>query len=64
VGVLSGAQRPDASQRRGRRRMARSSQRVPARLLPAATGRFAARPFVREDTRLVAAAYEPSATGQ
>ena len=44
--------------------MARSSQRVPARLLPAATGRFAARPFVREDTRLVAAAYEPSATGQ
>jgi len=41
------------------RRMARSYQRAkPARLDPAATGRFTARPFVREDTWLVAAAYE------
>lgn len=41
------------------RRMARSYQRAkPARLLPTATGRFAARPFVRDDVWLVAAVYE------
>jgi hypothetical protein len=43
------------------RRMARSYQRAkPARLVAHATGRFAARPFVRDDTWLVAAVYEPA----
>lgn len=47
------------------RRMARSYQRAkPARLDPTATGRFAARPFLREDTWLVAAVYEPAKSGQ
>ncbi len=47
------------------RRMARSYQRAkPARLVPTATGRFTARPFVREDTWLVAAVYEPAPAGQ
>lgn len=41
------------------RRMARSYQRAkPARLVASATGRFSARPFVRDDTWLVAAVYE------
>lgn len=45
------------------RRLARSYQRAkPARLDPAATGRFAARPFVRDDTWLVATCYEPAPT--
>lgn len=43
------------------RRLARSYQRAkPARLVEAATGRFQARPFVRDDTWLVAVAYQPS----
>ena len=43
------------------RRLARSYQRAkPARLVPAATGRFIARPFVRDDVWLVAASYEPA----
>ena len=47
------------------RRMARSYQRAkPARLVEHAEGRFAARPFVRDDTWLVAAVYEPPATRQ
>ncbi|MDP9093103.1 MAG: hypothetical protein M3N95_09235 [Actinomycetota bacterium] len=47
------------------RRMARSYQRAkPARLVPTATGRFAARPFVRDETWLVAAVYEPAAARQ
>jgi hypothetical protein len=42
------------------RRLARSYQRAkPARLVEQATGRFAARPFTRGDTWLVAAVYEP-----
>lgn len=41
------------------RRMARSYQRAkPSRLVEHATGRFAARPFVRDDVWLVAAVYE------
>lgn len=43
------------------RRLARSYQRAkPARLVPSATGRFTARPFIRNDTWLVAAVYEPA----
>lgn len=43
------------------RRLARSYQRAkPARLVEAATGRFQARPFVRDDTWLVAVSYQPS----
>lgn len=43
------------------RRLARSYQRAkPSRLVEAATGKFAARPFVRDDTWLVAVAYQPS----
>lgn len=43
------------------RRLSRSYQRAkPARLIEAATGRFQARPFVRDDTWLVAVAYQPS----
>ena len=43
------------------RRLARSYQRAkPARLVAAATGKFAARPFVRDETWLVAVAYQPS----
>lgn len=43
------------------RRLARSYQRAkPARLVETAAGRFAARPFVRDDTWLVAVAYQPS----
>jgi hypothetical protein len=42
------------------RRMARSYQRAkPSRLVEHATGRFTARPFVRDGMWLVAAAYEP-----
>jgi len=41
------------------RRLARSYQRAkPSRLVEQATGRFSARPFVRDDTWLVAAVYE------
>ncbi len=41
------------------RRLARSYQRAkPSRLVEQASGRFAARPFVRDDTWLVAAVYE------
>lgn len=43
------------------RRLARSYQRAkPARLVEAATGRFQARPFVRDDTWLVAVSYQSS----
>lgn len=43
------------------RRLARSYQRAkPARLVEAATRRFAARPFVRDDRWLVAVTYQPS----
>lgn len=43
------------------RRLSRSYQRAkPARLVEAATGRFRARPFVRDDTWLVAVSYQPS----
>lgn len=43
------------------RRMARSYQRAkPARLVETATGRFEARPFVRDDMWLVAAVYTPA----
>lgn len=46
------------------RRLARSYQRAkPARLVETATGKFAARPFVRDDTWLVAVAYQPSDVG-
>lgn len=42
------------------RRLARSYQRAkPSRLVADATGRFAARPFVRDGVWLVAACYEP-----
>src|SRR5450759_4478488 len=42
------------------RRLARSYQRAkPARLVETATGRFLTRPFVRDDTWLVAVAYQP-----
>ena len=42
------------------RRLARSYQRAkPARLVETATGKFAARPFVRDETWLVAVAYQP-----
>lgn len=45
------------------RRLARSYQRAkPARLVSSATGRFTARPFVRDDTWLVAVAYQPADT--
>ncbi len=41
------------------RRLARSYQRAkPSRLVEQASGRFSARPFVRDDTWLVAAVYE------
>lgn len=43
------------------RRLVRSYQRAkPARLVQTAAGRFLARPFVRNDTWLVAVAYQPS----
>ena len=43
------------------RRLARSYQRAkPARLVEAASGKFAARPFVRADTWLVAVSYQPA----
>lgn len=43
------------------RRLARSYQRAkPARLVESASGKFAARPFVREHTWLVAVSYQPS----
>lgn len=43
------------------RRMVRSYQRAkPVRLVEQATGRFEARPFVRDDTWLVAVAYQPA----
>lgn len=43
------------------RRLSRSYQRAkPARLVEVATGRFHARPFVRDDTWLVAVSYQPS----
>src|SRR5664280_2775755 len=43
------------------RRLARSYQRAkPARLVETATGGFLTRPFVRDDTWLVAVAYQPS----
>ncbi len=43
------------------RRLARSYQRAkPARLVEAAAGKFVARPFVRDDTWLVAVVYQPS----
>lgn len=43
------------------RRLARAYQRAkPARLVEAATGKFAARPFVRDDTWLVAVSYQRS----
>ena len=43
------------------RRLARSYQRAkPARLVAAASGRFAAQPFVRDDAWLVAAVYQPT----
>lgn len=43
------------------RRLARSYQRAkPARLVASATGRFTARPFLRDQVWLVAAAYEPA----
>jgi len=46
------------------RRLARSYQRArPARLVESATGRFQARPMLRDDTWHVAAVYEP-ATGE
>lgn len=46
------------------RRLARSYQRAkPGRLVPAASGRFAAQPFVRDDAWLVAAVYEPPTAG-
>jgi hypothetical protein len=47
------------------RRMVRSYQRAkPSRLVEHATGRFAARPFVRGDAWLVAAVYEAAPTEQ
>ncbi len=43
------------------RRTVRSYQRAkPSRLVQQATGRFQARPFVRNDTWLVAVSYQPS----
>ena len=43
------------------RRTVRSYQRAkPSRLVEHATGRFLARPFIRDDTWLVAVAYQPS----
>jgi len=43
------------------RRLVRSYQRAkPSRLVTSATGRFAARPFIRDGKWLVAAAYEPA----
>lgn len=43
------------------RRLARSYQRAkPARLVETSTGKFAARPFVRDETWLVAVCYQPS----
>ncbi len=43
------------------RRTVRSYQRAkPSRLVEHATGRFQARPFVRNDTWLVAVSYQPS----
>lgn len=43
------------------RRLDRSYQRAkPARLVESASGKFAARPFVRDDTWLVAVCYQPS----
>ncbi len=45
--------------------MVRSYQRAkPARLVEQATGRFEARPFVRNDVWLVAAVYTPTPAGQ
>ncbi len=44
------------------RRVARSYQRAkPSRLVDSANGRFAARPFMRDETWLVAVAYESAA---
>ena len=43
------------------RRLARSYQRAkPARLVASASGKFTARPFIRDDTWLVAVSYQPS----
>jgi hypothetical protein len=47
------------------RRMVRSYQRAkPSRLVEQAKGRFAARPFVRDDAWLVAAVYETEPADQ
>lgn len=47
------------------RRMVRSHQRAkPARLAEQASGRFEARPFLRDDVWLVAAVYTPALVEQ